>query len=60
MIVVNPNAVDEALANPDVVKQLMEEVAAGSQLAAKVHRSLLPLPARHPKADKTLIIAEIK
>ena len=51
MIVVNPNAVDEALANPDLVKQLIDEVAAGSQLAAKVHRSLLPSPVRHPQID---------
>ena len=51
MIVVNPIAVDEALANADLVKQLIDEVAAGSQLAAKVHRSLLPSPVRHPQID---------
>ncbi len=51
MALLSADAVDGFLANPDLIKRLMEEMAVGRQLAAKVHRSLLPSPVRHPQID---------
>ena len=51
MALLSADAVDGFLANPDRIKRLMEEMAVGRQLAAKIHRSLLPSPVRHPQID---------
>ncbi len=51
MIELNRESVDDVFADPDLLRQLREELAFNVDLASKVHRSLIPPPIRHPRID---------
>ncbi len=48
---INPQDVDDALASPELIKQLMDEMVSSRRFAEKVHRSLLPSPVNHPQIN---------